>query len=165
MKRSRYLLVIILTTLLPIISYGQEKWDIEAGTGMTVVRKDASVNGYFGIAYRVTNNMDLNLSSIFAAPHINSSTRYNFYQVSFDAEYLFLPESNNSISSIMGFSYIHFDKNDKVDENNGIGLNLGVRVIFNNLKKFNYGFRIVNTYSSISYGGILSTNVFFRYNF
>ena len=150
----------------PILLFSQSKLNIDVGGGSTIIKKDVSASALLALGYKVSDRIKVSLNTIYSKPEYEiTKEKFNFNQVSLEAEYSFIPESNINLSSILGFSYIHFGDEIELKKNDGIGVNLGVLLTFNNLDRFNYGFRIVNTYSSISYGGILSTNLFLRYNF
>lgn len=144
----------------------QSKWNADFGGGTTIIKEDVSASVFLGFGYQTSERIKLNLNTIYSKPEFYiTDKKYDFNQISLEAEYSFTPQSDINLASIMGFSYLHFGDDIDLENNDGLGINLGVLLAFNNLKKFNYGFRIVNTYSSISYGGIFSTNVFIRYNF
>lgn len=152
--------------MFPTIFYGQSKINADVGGGTTIIKKDIAASALLGIGYEVSDRIKLNLSATFSKPKFEiTKEKFDFSQISLEAEYSFIPKSNTNISSIMGFSYLHFGNGIELKNNDGIGVNLGVLLTFNNLERFNYGFRIVNTYSSIAYGGILSSNIYLRYQF
>ena len=94
--------------------------------------------------------------------HLNGE--YNFKKIAVTAEYFFTPNSFLGFSSNVGFSYISFDKKLGLNHNDGIGLELGVITTFNIDKHFDYGFILNSTYTNISPGGILQSNLFLKYN-
>lgn len=159
-------IIILLLAIVPSSIFAQSKWNVDVGGGTTIIKKDVSADVFLGLGYQVSERIKVNLNTIYSKPKFEiTDKKYDFNQTSLEAEYSFIPKSDIDISSIMGFSYLHFGNDIDLKHNDGIGINLGILLTFNNQERFNYGFRIVNTYSSISYGGIFSTNLYLRYNF
>jgi len=166
LKNSLILASSLIIMIFPTVFYGQSKLNVDAGGGTTIIKKDISASALLGLGYKVSDRIKVNLNAIYSKPEFEiTKEKFDFSQVSLEAEYSFIPENNINLSSILGFSYLHFGDGIELKNNDGIGVNLGVLLTFNNLERFNYGFRIVNTYSSISYGGILSSNIYLRYHF
>lgn len=162
----RKILIIFSLLFLSYSGFAQSKWSTEAGGGTALIKKDVSPSVFFGIAYQVSEHVKINLSTLYANPKYEiTNEKYDFNQVSLESEYSFTPQNNINISSIAGFSYVHFGSKIDLKHNDGIGMNLGVIVAFDNIEKISYGTRIVNTFSNVSYGGIFTANLFLRFNF
>lgn len=159
-------LIIFILVFFPTLIFAQSKLNVDVGGGTTMIKKDISASALLGLGYKVSDRIKVNLNAIYSKPEFEiTKEKFEFSQISLEAEYSFIPESNINLSSVLGFSYLHFGDEIELKNNDGIGINLGVLLTFNNLERFNYGFRIVNTYSSIAYGGILSSNIYLRYQF
>lgn len=90
-------------------------------------------------------------------------TNYKLDKYAIQVAYDFLKSENTKLGSIFGFSYLNFEKNILDDDNNGLGMDLGIQTTFNVRGNFNYGLRIVSTYSGFSPGGILNAGINYTY--
>ena len=159
-------LLLMIALSLPTLLFSQSKWNADIGGGTLIIKKDVGASAHFGIGYQASKHVMVNLNTVFSKPKSNDfDIKYDYNQVSLGVEYNFIPESNLGISSVMGFSYVHFGDNIPLKHNDGIGIDLGVRLAYELSEHFNFGFKMVNTYTSISPGGILLTDIFLRYNF
>lgn len=144
----------------------QSNWSVDIGGGVTSIKEDASSSGFAGVVYQVSPRIKLNLNTLYAKPKYSEqdSNKYNFNQYSLEVEYAFIEESKLAIVPIVGFSFLHFGSDIDLESNNGLGINTGFSITYDDNKYFRYGMKLTNTYSSISYGGILSTSLFLRFN-
>lgn len=156
---------LVLLFLFPLLSIAQSKFSLNASAGALSIKEDIGENFELGVAYKVSNHIAINLNGMHAGMENDDlNLDYNFKKIALTAEYFFASEGSFGLSSNMGFSYVHFDKDLPLDKNDGLGVELGVKTSFNVDKKFDYGFILNSTFSSISPGGILQGNLFFKYN-
>jgi len=159
-------LIIFILVFFPTLIFAQSKWSTDIGLGVTAIKGETSTAGILGINYQASNRIKISLNTQYAKPKFDvTDQRFDFHQVSLEAEYAFVEESKLPIVPIFGFSFLHFGDDIDLKHNNGLGVNTGFSLTSFSNDHFRYGFKVVNTYSKISHGGILSTFVFVRYNF
>ncbi|RCW92782.1 outer membrane beta-barrel protein [Winogradskyella arenosi] len=169
MKKVIYLLILVLTFNVNLVT----AQDINADTskfsiGFTLseqfVGKDSGENIEGSFGYAINTNMSLYLTAANATMRSNTlDINYNLDKYAVQVAYDFLKSENTKLESIFGLSYLSFDDEILEDDNNGLGVDLGVQTTFNSGGSFNYGLRIVSTYSSFSPGGILNAGINFTY--
>ncbi len=170
MKKINYILILVLFFASNLIIAQEEnedhisKFSIGFTLNEQLVGKDSGENieGVFG--YAINSNMNLYLSVANATMRSDAlDTNYNLDKYAVQVAYDFLKSENTKLESIFGLSYLSFDDEILEDDNNGLGVDLGVQTTFNSGGNFNYGLRIVSTYSSFSPGGILNAGINFTY--
>ncbi len=151
---------------MPFALFSQSKWSADIGLGVTSIKGDVSTAGLLGVNYQASKRIKISLNTQYAKPEYDvTNQRYDFNQISIEAEYAFAPESKLAVVPIFGFSYIHFGEDIDLKHNNGLGINTGLSLTSYSGEHFRIGGKILSTYSKISYGGIFSTFVFVRYKF
>lgn len=145
--------------------YSQSNFSLNFSTGTLAIKKDFGLNYDFGLGYKITPKVQVNVEIMMSQLDKKEyDLEYDFQKYSLNVNYNFLPENNFSLNSIFGFSLINFDKTLEMVNNNGLGIDIGFICGFNQDKNFSYGFKLISTYNSISNGGILQSNLFFKYN-
>jgi hypothetical protein len=168
MKKTKTILALILLFSLNLINAQEErnsKFSIGFGASEQFVGKDSGENFEGILGYAINSDITLNLS--FANATMRSDEfdlKYKLDKYAIQVNYDFGKSESTKFESIFGFSYLNFDKKMLLKDNNGLGIDLGIQTTFNVKKRFNYGLRIVSTYSSFSPGAILNAGVNFRYN-
>lgn len=158
--------IILILILFPLLSIAQSKLSVSASGGILLIKEDQGENTDLTVSYKVSKNTIVNVSGLIAnLKNDDLKIDYDFKKIAATAEYFFHENSYLGLSANAGFSYIFFDKKINLDKNDGLGIDLGIKSTFNIDKHFNYGFILNSTYSSISPGGILQGNFFFKYNF
>jgi hypothetical protein len=158
--------IITLLLLFPIFSMAQSKFSISGSAGFLAIKEDSGTNYELSTSYKVSKNVAINLSGLMAElENEDSNIKYDFNKIALTAEYSLTDNKNFGISLNSGFSFVSFDKDLGLDKNNGLGIDLGLKTTMNINKHLDYGFIINSTYSSISPGGILQSNVFLKYRF
>lgn len=159
-------LILMIALILPTLLFSQSKWNVDIGGGTLLIKKDVGASAHFGIGYQASKHVMVDLNTAFSKlKNDDLDLKYDYNQIALGVEYNFIPESNLGISSVMGFSYVHFGDNIPLKHNDGLGIDLGIRLAYELSEHFNFGFKMVNTFASISPGGILLTDIFLRYNF
>jgi|SRR5690554_2779518 len=141
--------------------FSQTNFNVEIDTGLLAIKKDAGFVFSGTISYTASNKVTPYVNYLYSNIESNDSDlKYDFSKISIGT-YYGLSEGNITLSSITGFSYLFFD-NSTVNSN-ALGIDLGILVNFNNDKRFSYGFKLINTFSAESNGGILQSGIFFKY--
>ncbi len=162
MKNS---LTLMFFLLINYSTFSQSKISLNSSTGSLAIKKDFGLNYDFGIGYKISNRIQLNAETLISQLDKKEyDLKYDLQKYSININYNFLPDNKFYISSICGFSYINFDRKLVLDKNSGLGIDLGMNFGFNQNENFSYGFKLINSYNSISIGGILQSNIFFKYN-
>ncbi|WP_124979564.1 outer membrane beta-barrel protein [Nonlabens xiamenensis] len=89
-----------------------------------------------------------------------TETNYELFGLGLRGNYAFAQSENIQLESIFGFSFLQYPDDFLSEDNQGLGLDFGIQVLFRRQKKFNYGFRMLTTYNHIAPGGILNGGVF-----
>lgn len=156
---------ILLFLIINLSTFSQSKFSINFSSGSLAIKEDIGTNYDFGFGYKISPRIKLNVEALTSQLNKKENDlKYGFQKYSVNVNYNFIPENNFFISSICGFSFMNFDKVLKLDKNSGIGIDIGVNFGFNQNEKFCYGFKLISPYNSISNGGILQSNLFFKYN-
>lgn len=159
-------LLLLLSLLFPLFVMSQSKFNIELTSGLLLIQKDNGLNASLGVSYSASPRIDVGVHYIFSEMSANSlDLNYKFNAISLHTEYAFIPENYLGLAGVFGFSYLMFDKALVLENNNSIGIDLGLKLMMNNTGKVNYGMKIINTYSSDSFGGIINNTLFLKYNF
>jgi hypothetical protein len=141
------------------------KFSIGFGASEQFVGKDTGENFEGFVGYAV--HPDITLIVSVANANMRSDAydiKYRLDKYAFHVNYDFGKSEDTKFESIFGFSYVNFDKKALLEDNNGLGIDLGFQTTFNASKRFNYGLRLVSTYTSFSPGGILNAGINFKYN-
>lgn len=163
MKTKLLLVTFLLTSAL--YTYSQSKFVIESGIGEQFVKNDRGEFYEGSLNYKISNRIYICLDATQAKlKNSDLNLSYELNKYAFHVNYGFSNSDNSAIESVLGFSYVHFDKNLNLPKNDGLGIDLGAKSTFGLKHKLNYGFKLVNTYSSISPGGIYNASIFFKYN-
>lgn len=145
--------------------YSQSKFNIGFGLNEQFVKKDMGVNTEGFLSYNINTDISLVLSAANAKMKNDElDVKYNLSKYALQVNYDFAKSETSKFESVFGFSYLNFDKKLELDDNNGLGLDLGVQTMFGLDKRLHYGLRIISTYSSISPGAILNAGILFKYN-
>lgn len=150
-------------------TFSQSKFNMEFDSGFLAIKKDAGFAFSGTVSYKVSSKVTPYINYLYSNPvysnpeNENLNLRYDFSKVSVGAYYS-LSEESITFSSVAGFSYLFFDNFTFDNDDLGIGIDLGCLVVFNNDKRFSYGFKLINTFSTKPNGGILQSGIFFRYN-
>jgi len=145
--------------------YSQSKFNIGFGLNEQFVKKDMGVNTEGFLSYNINTDISLVLSAANAKMKNDElDVKYNLSKYALQVNYDFAKSETSKFESVFGFSYLNFDKKLELDDNSGLGIDLGIQTMFDLDKRLNYGLRIVSTYSSISPGAILNAGILFKYN-
>lgn len=160
-KNITFLLVILITSTIS----AQTGFSIGAGLGQRLIGQDTGTDLPQGlITYHL--NEKLALSAVGSTAEIDADDadfEYNFTKLALQVNYDFSPFDSTRLESIFGFSYLMFDEDLNLEDDNMFGLDFGFQSVFNADKKFNYGIRVVSTFSADSPAGILTPGIFVRY--
>jgi hypothetical protein len=169
MKKLSYYLVVILLIISKNLN-AQELKSTEIsfsfGVNSLAVGKDLGLNLEGTLGYSINSDVTLNFS--FSDASMKSKDlelNYRLNRFAFLFNYDFAEFKTSKCESILGLSYLNFDKKIPLDENSGLGLDLGIQITFYTQSKLNYGFRVVSTYFSSSPGTILNSGIFLKYRF
>lgn len=147
------------------VGYSQNNFNLEFETGILSIKKDIGYSFSGGFGYSVGNKATIYANYLHGGMksklldvdyEIGKLGVGVYYNLSYESEFGFIP--------VAGFSYLFFDDSIPLDERNGLGIDLGFIAAFNNNARFSYGFKLVNTFSAISFGGIMQGSLFFKYN-
>ncbi|WP_179320027.1 outer membrane beta-barrel protein [Winogradskyella helgolandensis] len=169
MKKVNYIIVLAFILSINLIYAQDEKTDTSKftfrfGLSEQLVGKDFGENFEVALGYAINNDMGIDLTLANATMRSKElDINYKLDKYAIQVTYDFGKSENSKLESIVGFSYINFDEKILEDDNNGLGIDIGVQTIFNLKSRFNYGLRIVSTYSSFSPGGILNAGAIFTY--
>ncbi|WP_225037151.1 outer membrane beta-barrel protein [Winogradskyella sp. SM1960] len=169
MKKVNYILILVLILSVNLVAAQDEetnrsKFSIGFTLSEQLVGKDSGENIEGTLGYAINSNMSLYLSAANATMRSDAlDTNYKLDKYAIQVAYDFLKSENTKLESIAGFSFINFEKKILEDDNNGLGVDLGIQTTFNLSGRLNYGLRIVSTYSSFSPGGILNAGINFTY--
>lgn len=160
MKKIIYLLFCINS----FICLSQSRLSLGFDIGMLTIKKDYGLNSTAEIDYKISNNISVYSNCLFSKLNSDASDKsYNFSKIGIGALYGLNKDLDVNFSSITGFSYVIFE-NNYLKDNHGLGIDLGFLVSFKSSNRLSYGFKLINTFSTISNGGILQSNLFFKYN-
>jgi len=167
MRKANYIIILALILSINLVT-AQEEDTSKFSFGFTLseqlVSKDTGENFEVTLGYSIDTNMGINLSVANATMRSKElDINYKLDKYAIQVSYDFAKSENTKLESIFGFSYINFDKKILEDDNNGLGIDLGIQTTFNLKSRFRYGLRIVSTYSSFSPGGILNAGINFTY--
>ena len=160
MKKNLLKLLLI---FLSLNLFAQKKISTELAIGQQKVKKDIGPIYQVGVNYEFKNKSSISLS--YAKSNLkNKELDINYDLISYNLNYNYgiMVSKYSSFESVMGISYIDFSNDFELDKNTGFGLNLGIRANYNK-GNLGIGFFMINTYSDISPGGILSSSVVFKY--
>tara|TARA_R110002111_G_scaffold79274_2_gene125564 strand:+ start:550 stop:1065 length:516 start_codon:yes stop_codon:yes gene_type:complete len=169
MKRVNYIIILVLILSSNLITAQEEnvetsKFTFGFALSEQLVAKDSGENFEVSLGYAISNDMSIYLSAANATMRSKALDKnYKLDKYAIQVTYDFAKSESTKLESIFGFSYINFDKKILEDDNNGLGIDLGIQTTFNLKSRFNYGLRIVSTFSSFSPGGILNAGIIFRY--
>lgn len=146
--------------------FSQSNFSVSFSTGLQSIKKDVGLNYDVGLSYRVSPKTLLNAEFLFAQLDKNEySLTYEVQKYSINVHYGLVNDTNFGISSIMGFSYMVFEKTLLQDEHEGLGIDLGAKFSFQQNRNFDYGFKLLNTFNPVANGAIFQSNLFFTYRF
>ncbi|GAA4241049.1 MULTISPECIES: outer membrane beta-barrel protein [Winogradskyella] len=169
MKKVNYIIILVLIFSVNLVTAQDENADTSKFTfGFTLseqlVAKDSGENLEAYLGYAISNDIGIGLLISNATMRSKAlDTNYKLDKYAIQVTYDFAKSESTKLESIFGFSYINFDKKILEDDNNGLGIDLGIQTTFNLKSKLNYGLRIVSTFSSFSPGGILNAGLIFEY--
>lgn len=153
---SKFLLLFFFT--LPILAFTQKKVAIIAGSGTLLVKNYSGFNSNLGLSYdikkRTTVYIEYNYASL-SISNILGNSIINRLQVG--GCYKLYNESTQ-ISALSGFSILTNNDNLILDRNVTLGIDLGFMALFNTNHSFNYGLKLINTYSPSSFGGLMQAS-------
>ncbi|WP_179315125.1 outer membrane beta-barrel protein [Winogradskyella undariae] len=170
MRKVNYILILVLTFSINLAAAQDKdsdtsKFSMGFALNEQFVGKDIGENIEGFLGYSINSNMSIYLSAANATMRSKAlDTNYELDKYAIQVTYDFLKSENTKLESLFGFSYVNFDKKILADDNNGLGIDLGIQTIFNLNNRLNYGLRVVSTYSNFSPGGILNAGIIFRYN-
>lgn len=148
---------------MPIICLSQSKFELGATSGYIAVGDLDGTNYQGVVSYNISDRMAITADYLYA--DIKDDIDFDLSIISIGGEYMFTPENDTSLSSTFGFSYLLFDKDLTLEDDNGMGIYFGLKTLFNAKSKFAYGVALQTTYASNSPGGILQSNFVLRYRF
>ncbi|EPR72269.1 hypothetical protein ADIWIN_2769 [Winogradskyella psychrotolerans RS-3] len=158
-------LFIIAFFLFNSILFAQSKFTLGFDLSEQFMQKDVGLNIEGLLGYNLNSDITLVLSASNATmENKDLDLKYKLDKYAFQVNYDFGKSESSKFESIFGFSYVNFDKKLNLEDDNGLGIDLGVQVLFGLKNKLHYGLRIVSTYSSISPGGVLNAGAIFKYN-
>ena len=160
MKLANLLSVLILTMCLS--SFSQSKFQLSPSIGVLAVGEEGGTSYAFDVSYQTSKKWNVTLSYMYGDIEFDDFET-DVQSISLGGEHLFNPDSNTTLSSLFGFSYVMFNEDLNLEDDNGLGFQFGLRTTFNSQKRLNYGVNLMTTFVSNSPGGILQSNVFVRY--
>jgi hypothetical protein len=165
MNSIKFHITLYLLLLVPFTSSSQSEFSGSFILNQQFVGEDNGINYEGQINYRIHPDISIGISA--AQAHMiqkDSDKNYDLGKFGIHISYAFGNYDNFTFQSIVGFSSLHFSEDIVLKENQGIGLDLGVQLVFGIMQKFHYGFKIVTSYSNIAPGSIVNTGVFATYN-
>ncbi|MEP5256127.1 MAG: hypothetical protein ABJQ39_13780 [Winogradskyella arenosi] len=158
-------LFIIAFFLFNSIMFAQSKFTLGFDLSEQFMQKDVGLNIEGLLGYNLSSDITLVLSASNATmENKDLDLKYKIDKYALHVNYDFGKSETSKLESIFGFSYVNFDKKLNLEDDNGLGIDLGVQAIFGLKGKLHYGLRIVSTYSSVAPGGILHAGAIFRYS-
>ena len=158
-------LFIISFFLLNSVLFSQSKLALGFNLSEQFMQKDMGINIEGLLSYNINSDITLVLSAANATmENKDLDLKYKLDKYAFQVNYDFGKSEASKFESIFGFSYVNFDKKLNLEDDNGLGIDLGVQVLFGLKNKLHYGIRVVSTYSSVAPGGILNAGVIFRHS-
>ncbi|MFT7083378.1 MAG: hypothetical protein ACJAT0_001859 [Nonlabens sp.] len=127
------------------------------------IKEDSGTNVQGILGYHFTK--DLKLGIKFGNSWMESEDfdlDYNLQNYGLQANYSFAKSEKFQIESIFGFSYLIYDNSDIVENDQGLGIDMGIQTVFNTHRSFNYGLSIITTYNKITPGSIINAGAFLR---
>lgn len=156
--KTKFLILFLLANLM--IS-AQSKFSVGLSFNQQIVKDDVSENlnlpeGF--LSYNFTSDIALSLSgSSINMKNDSSNTEYSVNKIAIQAWYDFGKNDKRKFQSIFGFSYLMFDEDLGLEEDNGLGLDFGFQFLFGKpASRFNYGIKLVSTFTDFAPGGILN---------
>lgn len=161
MKNKLLLFVILISTC----SFAQSKFSVGVGSNQQFLKSDSGLGYDVFISYNVHTDIAIHVTG----SHANLESKdfdfeYNMNKYSLSANYDFAKSEKSKLESVFGFSYLNLDKKLLLDKKDGLGIDLGIKATFGLKNNFNYGFKIVSTYSNIAPGGLLAAGIFLKYD-
>ena len=158
-------LFIISFFLFNSVLFSQSKFALGFNLSEQFMQKDMGVNIEGLLSYNINSDITLVLSAANATmENKDLDLKYKLDKYAFQVNYDFGKSETSKFESIFGFSYVNFDKKLNLEDDNGLGIDLGVQVLFGLKNKLHYGIRVVSTYSSVAPGGILNAGGIFSHS-
>ncbi len=166
MKTNLILIGILLAGTYSFAQKEYKEFAVNLNVNQQFVKSDFGLNLEGIVSYRFSKDFSLGIS--FANGRMENeelNLKYNLEHYGLQANYAFVKINDNiQLESIFGFSYLRFEESLMLDDNDGLGIDLGIQTVFRTNRDFNYGLRIVTTYAEVSPGGIINAGAFFRLN-
>lgn len=148
--------------LLCIMGFSQSKFNIEPSVGVIGVGSEDGTNYQMDFSYQTSAKWIVSLKYMYADIEFDDFET-DLQSISLGGEHIFNPESNTVLSSLFGFSYVMFNEDIGLEDNNGFGFQFGIKTRFNAQKRLNYGINVISTNVTNSPGSIMQYNVFVSY--
>lgn len=165
MKTNLILMAFLLAGTYSFAQKEFKEFAVNLNVNQQFVKSDVGLNLEGIVSYRFSKDFSLGIS--FANGRMENeelNLKYNLERYGLHANYAFAKFNNIQLESIFGFSYLRFEENLMLDDNEGLGIDIGIQTVFRTNRDFNYGLRIVTTYAEVSPGGIINAGAFFRLN-
>lgn len=158
MKKLFFILVLCIANQI----VAQKILNLDFGSGLLLIKNNSGYDFDLGISYTLSQRTAIfgnyNYSNINII-NINNNSILNRFQF---GGYYKLINSSTQISSIVGFSILFSEDNLILDRKTTLGADLGLLILFDADKNFNYGIKLINTFSPSSNGGLMQANICFN---
>lgn len=155
--------IVIILVLLSNVVFGQKGFNLNFGSGILTIKDNSGFNFDVGATYDISNKVGIYTNYNYSELNLkNFDENSNFNRFQFGGYYKLLNNSTQ-ISSLVGFSVISANDVVLFDRKTTIGTDLGLLLLFEADKKFNYGIKWINSFTPSSIGGIMQANICFNY--
>ena len=155
---------LIISILFVVNLEAQTKFSIGASGGSVIVGDVSGTNYKFDLSYLANEKIEYQASFMNSQIEENNLD-FKMYSINLGVGLNVFQSKKTELQPIFGFSFISFNEDLGLNDDNGLGIYFGANVIFDIGKRFNYGFNTQVTYAEHSPGGILQNNIFLRYRF